>query len=561
MFLVTIHDGIEDVRGTVIHSPYISSLKATSAQIDLVGQGVSSFEFTINPENDGWNKIKPLRTLVKVKDVKKDKVVFNGRVLKPTQKMSSSGLFSITYICEDRMAYLNDSNQRFGEYRNMTISQFLQVILSNHNSQVESHKRFKLGVVTVTNNTDNVYRFLSYDKTLATIKDKLIDRLGGYIRIRDEFDGMYIDYLESVGTYKETAIHLRSNMKDMQKEIDPNNVITRLIPLGNTLEIRKGIVESVEGGTIVRVELQSDGSLIDVPVQYMPSGFTIGGEITIYGESPNWQIELGFSNETENGVSQPRLTISKINSGKDFLDDAGLIAEFGIIEGTLLFDDVAEIANLKLKGQQFLQSQKTARVTTDITPINVDLIDSSFDALEVDNWHRVINEVMAIDERVQIIGQKIDLNNPHLSSLTIGDKYLTLSQYQVEANKKMREVKALKEQVDRATIGNATLKADLKKANQDLQTIKDSLISVDIENLPVELQGIANQLTAIQQTVTDIEAGFDAIPVYAPVDSVTDGLMRSVDYMFLKSIVLATPLVDGLMSKEDKAKLDSIVLP
>lgn len=504
MFLVTIHDGIDDTRGTVIHSPYISSLKATSAQIDLVGQGVSSFEFTINPENDGWNKIKPLRTLVKVKDVKKDKVVFNGRVLKPTQKMSSSGLFSITYICEDRMAYLNDSNQRHGEYRDITISQFLQVILNNHNSQVELHKRFKLGNVTVTNNTDNVYRYLGYEKTLSTIKDKLFDRLGGYLRIRDEIDGMYLDYLESVGEYKETPIRLRSNMKDMQKEIDPNDVITRLIPLGS------------------RIESEDD---------------------------------------TAADASQARLTISSVNSGADYIDDLALIAEFGIIEGTLIFDDVNLPNILKTKGQQFLQSQKTARVTTDITPINVDLIDSSFDAFEIDNWHRVINEVMAIDERVQIIGQKIDLNNPHLASLTIGDKYLTLSQYQVEANKKMREVKGLKEQIDRATIGNATLKADLKKANQDLQTIKDSLISVDIENLPAELVGIANQLTVIQQTVTDIEAGFDAIPVYTTVDSVTDGLMRSVDYMFLKSIVLATPLVDGLMSKEDKVKLDSIVLP
>ena len=504
MFLVTIHDGIEDVRGTVIHSPYISSLKATSAQIDLVGQGVSSFEFTINPENDGWNKIRPLRTLVKVKDVKKDKVVFNGRVLKPTQKMSSNGLFSIAYICEDRMAYLNDSNQRHGEYRDITISQFLQVILNNHNSQVELHKQFKLGNVTVTNNTDNVYRYLGYEKTLSTIKDKLVDRLGGYLRIRDEIDGMYLDYLENVGEYKETPIRLRSNMKDMQKEIDPNDVITRLIPLGS------------------RIESEDD---------------------------------------TAADVSQARLTISSVNSGADYIDDLALIAEFGIIEGTLIFDDVNLPNILKTKGQQFLQSQKTARVTTDITPINVDLIDSSFDAFEIDNWHRVVNEVMAVDERVQIIGQKIDLNNPHLASLTIGDKYLTLSQYQVEANKKMRELKGLKEQIDRATIGNATLKADLKKANQDLQTIKDSLISVDIENLPAELVGITNQLSGIQQTVTDIERSFDFIPVYLPANSTKDGLLTSALYMKLVAIELATELKDGLMSKEDKAKLDSIVSP
>src|SRR5690606_156070 len=113
---------------------------------------------------------------------------------------------------------------------------FLQVIIDNHNQQVEPHKRFKLGEVTVTDNNDSLYRYLGYENTYATIKDKLIDRLGGYLVLREEENGMYLDYLESIGEYKDTPIQLKTNLKDMQREIDPLGVITRVIPLGARIE-------------------------------------------------------------------------------------------------------------------------------------------------------------------------------------------------------------------------------------------------------------------------------------------------------------------------------------
>lgn len=474
MYLVTIYDGPNDDKGIVIHSPYIDGVKLSSGTINLTIQGIPDMEFTINHKNPAWGKIKPLRTLIKVINIKTKKVVFDGRVLMPTEKMSSDGMFSIKYTCESKLAYLNDSNQRHGEYHNISVRDFLQVILDNHNRQVEPHKQFKIGNVTVKDNNDSLYRYLGYEKTYATIKDKLIERLGGFLVVRDEDDGMYLDYLESVGEFKNTPIRLRTNLKDMQREIDPLSVITRVIPLGARIE---------------------------------------------------------SEDEQATDASQARLTIAEVNNGIDYLDDLELQTEFGIFEGTIIFDDVTQPNILKTRGEQFLANQKAAAVRYDITPVDVSLIDESFDSFECGNWHQVVNPVFAIDEPLQIIEQKIDINEPQKCSLTIGEKYKTLTQYQVEANKSTQKVVELENVVNQQSQTIGTLKTELNEVNNAVITVQKALEDADIDALNVALE-------ALETAVQNLQTAIENMPIYD----------------------LATPLDDGLMSANDKSKLDLITV-
>ena len=469
MYLIKIYDGIDDAQGTIIHTPYANGDKLTSGNIKLVGDGIDSFDFSINPSNPAWNNIRPLVTLLTITDVRSGKLIFDGRVLKPTQTMTANGQFNIKYTAESKLAYLHDSTQRHGEYNNMTVRDFLVEIIAQHNRQVEPHKRFEVGNVTVTTTTDNIYRFLGYEKTWNAIQDKLISRLGGHIRLRE---GKYIDYLESVGELQNTPIRLRTNLKDMQKEIDPTEIITRLVPLGARLE--------TEGGS---------------------------------------------------GVSEPRLTIESVNNGKDYIDDQALINEFGIIESNMTWDDVNTPSTLLLRGNQFFQSQRAARISYDVSAPNMNLIDTTFEEFEVDDYYPIDNPVFAIDEPIQIIGKDIDINNPQMSNLQIGDKYRTLSEYQAQANKQMMTVERLEERVDNLGTQNARLNQQLETAQGQLSTIQEDLLNVDLENLPSELQGIGQQIVALQTTLDNLD-----IPEYS----------------------LATQIEDGLMSASDKAKLDSI---
>src|SRR5699024_5777855 len=209
--------------------------------------------------------------------------------------------------------------------------------------------------------------------------------------------------------------------------------------------------------------------------------------------------------EAATDASQARITIADVNGGRDYIDDAALIAEFGIIEGTLELDDVNDKGVLLTRGRQFFTAQKAAIVSYDATAVNVDLLDENVEPFEIGNFYPIENEVLAIDEPVQIIGMKIDINQPHKFGLKIGDKFRTLSQYQAQANKKMKEIGELENRVGRLSTSNAQLKQSLATANKDLQAIQDSLLNVDLEGLPEELQGIAGQIAGLQSTVSDIE--------------------------------------------------------
>ena len=211
---------------------------------------IDSFNFSILPNNLGFNYIQNLKTLVEVKNTKTNIIEFKGRVLLSTPKMGSSGLFSKSVVCESEQGYLMDSIQTYGEYHNISVRGLLELIINNHNSQVSEDKQFTVGVVDVIDNNDSLYRYLGYDKTFDTIKEKLIDRLGGELRVRYEDGIRYLDYVQAIGELKETEIVLSKNLITLEQERDPSEIITRLIPLGEKLEDSEArlTIESINNG-------------------------------------------------------------------------------------------------------------------------------------------------------------------------------------------------------------------------------------------------------------------------------------------------------------------------
>ena len=193
---------------------------------------IDNFTFNILPNNPGYNLLKQYKTLVNVYNTKTGVFEFQGRVLLSKHSMSSTGEISKSVICESELGYLHDSHQRYGEYHNISVKDFLKLILDNHNSQVSADKRFVLGNVTVRDNNDSLYRFLGYDDTFETIKDKLISRLGGEFQIRYENGIRYLDYLSNIGHTSEVQIRLAKNLKTITESKDPSEIATRLIPLG-----------------------------------------------------------------------------------------------------------------------------------------------------------------------------------------------------------------------------------------------------------------------------------------------------------------------------------------
>lgn len=423
MYRIIAYDNPTDKIGKVIFdlktNKYISVGKLTLKETDI-----DDFQLTINQENLLFGNVRPFQTLIDIYD--DDELIFKGRALKPKREMKDSGQFTQSFSFESVSAYMLDSVQRFKEVHNTTPANFFKMIIDKHNSQVPAYKQFKVGKVDVTNSTDNVYRFIDYTNTFDTIKTKLIDKLGGYIRIRFESDGNYIDYLNNIGTVHENdnPIRIGKNLKSSSVDIDPTAIITRFVPLGATIE-RK-------------------------------------------------------NNNGNTNPANPRVTIASVNGGKDYIDIPDLQKEFGIINGTETWDDVKTSKILFTKAKSWIKAQKASLETWTISALELGI--KKYDSFKVSDSYQFINPIIADSQYLRIVQKQIDLLKPQSSTLTIGDKKKTLSQYQKDAKKNADEIKRIKSSVNDQVNQNNNIIEDIKKhddeikkQNEELERIKEEL--------------------------------------------------------------------------------------
>ncbi|MCC2381212.1 phage tail protein [Bacillus wiedmannii] len=445
MYRVTIiNNGVE----TLIHSPNTGGLKLSSGVIKKEINLIDSFNFSFHMNSPGFNKIRPLQTLINVLNMRTGKYEFEGRILGPSKNMDNNGLHRDSYVCEGELGYLHDSVQRHLEFRGTPKELFTQII-NYHNTQVESYKHFQVGNMTVTNSTNNLYLYLSAEKdTFETLKEKLLDKLGGELQIRKKNGVRFLDYLPRIGEDKTTEIRIAKNLVSMSYDIDPTNIITRLTPLGTRIK---------------------------------------------------------SENDQATDASEARLTIREINNGIDYIDSPQLIKEFGVQGGSVTWDDVTIASNLFSKGREWLSNQKTAHVQYKISALDLFLIGLDIDSFEPGNSYPVKNPIMGIDENLRVIGKSLDINSPQGASLTIGDKFKTLNQYQNDLKKSTQSISDLQETVFKQSNRISSLSTSLGEAKKELQTLKASVGEVDLQN-------VLKSVSKLEETLKKIEDGMKDLP-------------------------------------------------
>lgn len=405
---------------------------------------VDDFSFLISANNPGIHKINALSTLVEVINTKTNELEFKGRVLLPVPNMDSNGLISMKVTCESELGYLMDSIAMYAEFHDISVRDYLSKLIENHNNQVSADKRFEVGIIEIT---ANLYRFWSYGTTLETIKEDLIDKLGGEIRIRYENNVRYLDYLNEIGSHSNTEIRLAKNLITLEQEQDPTELVTRLIPLGSKLE-----------------------------------------------------------------DSDERLTIGSINNGLNYIDDTDLISKFGIIVKTETWDDVTEQANLLRKGQEFLKNNNKIKKAHKVSALDLSLIGLDFESFKVGNYHPVINELMGIDEDLRIVAQKIVIESPESSDLTIGDEFVNLKDYQLKADRTQKKLEKVSDTLNGTVnaVTNVTTEVinlngvvtdtveNLGNTNDNLLELTKSIQSIN-DNTNAALRGIEELKKNVEQ--------------------------------------------------------------
>ncbi|KRL69858.1 prophage lp1 protein 52, endolysin [Latilactobacillus sakei subsp. carnosus DSM 15831] len=428
-----------------------------SAKITKDVDSIDYFEFSISPKSPYYNAFKYRTTFVKVTNTKLNKVLFEGRVLPTTDSMDSSGLFNKTVTCEGLTAFLHDSIQDYYALSNNDLKAFLGHMIDVHNRQVDSYKRIKLGQVTVTSPSDNVYKSIDDSKTTYdSIKEKLIDKYGGEIRLRHEPDGLYLDYMPEIATLSGQNIRLASNLLSLKRAVDPSEAYSVIKPLGARAE---------------------------------------------------------SENETgDSEISQPRLTIETVNNGSYVLSSQSMIQKIGYVVHAEVWDDVKVASILKSKGQAALDSQREIKEQFQVTAIDLSLLtDRTVDSFECGNYHQTINPLMGIDEQLRIVGQSLDLCEPLNSTLSIGDKLLGQADYEALIKKQGEAIDEIKGRVAAQTARIVTITKEMESTNEALSSAQKELSSLKaeydklIENIgDADFKAIMSKLTELENQTAKI---------------------------------------------------------
>ena len=197
---------------------------------EVIGNSPNYLKLGILPTHPYYGKIDVLRSELFVYE--------NGEELFRGRSVTGEESFNRTHklTCESDIAYLCDSVMRPYEFQG-SIIEFLDMVLDNHNSQVEERKRFQRGNVTVVDTNNYINRSDSnFSNSFDALRNKLVETHGGYLRTRVKNGVRYLDYVTDAGGINQQVIQYGVNLAGYQKNRDATSIITALIPTGADLE-------------------------------------------------------------------------------------------------------------------------------------------------------------------------------------------------------------------------------------------------------------------------------------------------------------------------------------
>lgn len=336
--------------------------------LDIESSG--SLSFVLPPGNAQHNAIRKMKSIVTM--FQDDTLIFRGRVLDEERDIYNQK----TVYCEGDLSFLLDSlweEQTFeGKVRD-----FFKRLIANHNSQVDTEKRFTVGTITAVD-ADAVYEAEAQEGSrrfsdTSTAIDNLLGVYGGYLRTRTEGNVTYIDWLKDFEEDSGQAIQFSVNMLDLKDKLDAGDVFTCLIPLGYS-------------------EIGDDGTYTD-PVN-----------------------------------------IKSVNNGLEYIQDDDAVAKYGKIWRSKTWGNTKDPAKLKVKGLEYLKTGGELRTLT-LKAVDMHFIDGDISMLHIGRKVQIDSDPHGISLKMVLSKMEPDPENPENSTYTFGVKPRTLSEAVIRTEK------------------------------------------------------------------------------------------------------------------------------
>lgn len=252
---VTLYDSADLTAQTTVQEPTLTE------EVDKAG----SLEFTMPYDHPAINDVQYLKPFLYV--YRDGAEIWRGRVTETHLDVNNN-----RYVyAEGDLAFLNDSVRRPYSWDSKTVRKAFTAMINAHNRQVESVKRFEVGIISKNIADETLDAENSgYPTILEEITSVFVEGEGYHIRTRHEPGHRYIDLLEDgYGVDCNQPVAFGQNLLDLAIEETTDKIYTCLIPLGKSLS--GGSSSSSSGGS-------SGGSseLVNYAIQYAPSSESYG---------------------------------------------------------------------------------------------------------------------------------------------------------------------------------------------------------------------------------------------------------------------------------------------
>lgn len=239
------------------------------------------------------------------------------------------------------------------------------------------------------------------------------------------------------------------------------------------------------------------------------------------------------------GQSDSQITISSVNGGKDYIEDAAGIALYGRIWGVTEFD-TKDAAKLLEMAKENLQKRLKETITITISAVDLHLLDVNAESFHVGDKVRVVSPPHGIDAEYTCTAISLDLVNPDQSEYTFGTPETGMASTTAATSKAVEVVdtsveylrQIVSDQNTHLLLTDGLITAYTTKTNENteaINTVQETLDAVngtlsayvetvdkhtqDITTVRADLDGMNGTLTAYAERLGDAESEITRVQV------------------------------------------------
>lgn len=417
----------------------VDDLIVANPKANVEANTIGDCSFVIYSNHPYYDKLKKMKSIFEVSD--EYGVILRGRMTNDSADFDNAKAVDI----EGAMGFFNDSivrpfdfphDDKFDQNRydyeqsqGNVVAYFLEWLIEQHNEQVEEFQRFKLGNVdkalAVAVAHDLQRSDTEYKKTWTILKEKLFgSSLGGYLCVRYEADGNYIDYLSKFAETNEQAIAYGENLLDIKRESDATQSFSVIVPLGAEIEY------SVYGG-------DSGIDIIPVSERLTLNGFPNGFEVVENEDETTTIVPM-----PQKGIPDGDITDDLVKRG-DCIYSRSAVEKIGWVcapPEDSTFDDIHNDNFLLDRAIKKMEQAGAYTETVEFSAVDLHLTDSQIRSF------RIYKQVNATSVAHNLSGEypleklSLDLLNPQNTKIAVSRSYKTMSELQINQSAVIKNI-------------------------------------------------------------------------------------------------------------------------